>query len=189
MSGSTITYYRKQRGMTQVELSKKSGISRAYLSLIENERLEITDEMYSKIAKALDVSIDELKNEDSTPTNKLINRLSELTDSEKITWDIEGHNDLLIKISELLSCNADVLYLSKFDSGYYGLLQNNANEQIVLFHFNSEFDVFAGTLISDFFIIANSEEYNELTTLYNLVQSSTSENKYINDLLDELENL
>lgn len=59
--GYRIKAVREQIGMSQVQLSKKSGISRATIWMLENGEDKITTtKTLSKLAEALNVTIDEL---------------------------------------------------------------------------------------------------------------------------------
>ncbi|MBQ6516706.1 helix-turn-helix transcriptional regulator [bacterium] len=55
-----IIKYRKDLGMTQEDLSKKTGISRSSIAMIETAKRDITISNLSKIAKALNISLSEL---------------------------------------------------------------------------------------------------------------------------------
>ena len=57
-----IIKYRKDLGMTQEDLSKKTGISRSSIAMIETAKRDITISNLSKIAKALNISLSELTN-------------------------------------------------------------------------------------------------------------------------------
>ena len=52
---TSIRYMRKQRGMTLEELSAKTGIAAAHLSLIERDKRDPSIQTLNKIAKALEV--------------------------------------------------------------------------------------------------------------------------------------
>lgn len=54
----TISYYRKMRGLSQLQLAEKAGISRSYLSAIEAPSMitNISLEVLFTIAKQLDVT-------------------------------------------------------------------------------------------------------------------------------------
>lgn len=51
---------RREKGMTQKELSQKAGISTAMISFIENDKRQPTVYVIVSIAKALDVTLNEL---------------------------------------------------------------------------------------------------------------------------------
>lgn len=55
-----IIKYRKERELTQEELSSKTGISRSSIAMIETAKRDITISKLSKIAKALGVTLSEL---------------------------------------------------------------------------------------------------------------------------------
>ena len=55
-----IKVWREYRGLTQQQLADKAKISKPYLSQIETGKRKGTTEILSAIAKALDVSLDEL---------------------------------------------------------------------------------------------------------------------------------
>lgn len=51
---------RRQRGMSQVELAKRSGVSHGYISELENNLKSPTINILCKLAKALNCTLDEL---------------------------------------------------------------------------------------------------------------------------------
>jgi DNA-binding XRE family transcriptional regulator len=55
-----IKVWREYRGLTQQKLADTAGISKPYLSQIETGKRKGTTEILSMIAKALDVSLDEV---------------------------------------------------------------------------------------------------------------------------------
>lgn len=55
-----IKVWREYRGLTQQQLANAAGISKPYLSQIETGKRTGTTEILSTIAKALDVSLDEI---------------------------------------------------------------------------------------------------------------------------------
>ena len=58
--GARIAEVRHRKGMTQQELSKRSGIASSYLSRIEKRRLEPGPTTLLKIAQALETSLSDL---------------------------------------------------------------------------------------------------------------------------------
>ncbi|MCM3242729.1 helix-turn-helix domain-containing protein [Cytobacillus oceanisediminis] len=58
--GKNIKKFRKQAGLTQVELANKANISRSYLGDVENERYNVSLEVLGKIAKALNIDMSSL---------------------------------------------------------------------------------------------------------------------------------
>ena len=57
-----IRVWRKHRGLTQQELAERIGISKPYLSQIETGKRKGTTDVLSSIAKALDLSLDDIVN-------------------------------------------------------------------------------------------------------------------------------
>ncbi len=57
--GTRVMQVRSQKGITQRELSERSGIAGSYLSRIENRHLEPRPKTLRKIAEALDVPVAE----------------------------------------------------------------------------------------------------------------------------------
>lgn len=56
-----LKHFREERKMTQTELSKKSGVSRTIISLLENQKEIITTTgTLKKIANALDCKVSEI---------------------------------------------------------------------------------------------------------------------------------
>ena len=51
---------RKMRGLTQIQLSEKANISQAYLCDLEKNRRGAKPDTFQRIADALDVSVNEL---------------------------------------------------------------------------------------------------------------------------------
>lgn len=55
-----LEYYRKMKGMTQVELAKRVGIAQGNISKMENGKQKPTASTAVKLADVLDVSLDDL---------------------------------------------------------------------------------------------------------------------------------
>ena len=58
--GENIKEIRTQKGMSQGDLCRKLGVDRAYMSNVENGNKNPTLGTIERIAKALNVSVDEL---------------------------------------------------------------------------------------------------------------------------------
>ncbi len=58
--GKRIAFLRKQRGLTQLALSIESGLALSFVSDLERGKRNPSIETLWKIAKALDVSLEEL---------------------------------------------------------------------------------------------------------------------------------
>ena len=61
-----LAFWRKHRGMTQVELSQAAGISQPYLAQLENGQREGAVSVYGRLSKLLRVGIDDLVPEPET---------------------------------------------------------------------------------------------------------------------------
>ncbi|QLY82220.1 helix-turn-helix transcriptional regulator [Clostridium intestinale] len=55
-----VKQYRILRGLTQIELAIKVGVSRNYISEVENNKYDIRTSLLYDLAEVLDVSLDEL---------------------------------------------------------------------------------------------------------------------------------
>jgi DNA-binding XRE family transcriptional regulator len=55
-----LAFWRKHRGMTQIELSQAAGISQPYLAQLEYGQREGAVSVYARLAKLLNVRIDDL---------------------------------------------------------------------------------------------------------------------------------
>lgn len=58
--GLNIAYYRKERGLSQIQLAERIDISRTHMSRIENNDCAVSLDVIFSIAKALEVPIDKL---------------------------------------------------------------------------------------------------------------------------------
>lgn len=74
--GFHIKERRREQGTTQVALAKKLGISPSYLNLIEADKRAVGGTLLQKIAKALNLDLDQLS---GLRERRLIDRLAELT--------------------------------------------------------------------------------------------------------------
>lgn len=55
-----LSFWRKHRGMTQVELARAAAISQPYLAQLESGQREATVPVYARLAECLNVRIDDL---------------------------------------------------------------------------------------------------------------------------------
>ena len=55
--GLNIAYYRKEQGLSQMQLADKIDISRTHMSRIENNDCAVSLDVIFSIAKALNVSV------------------------------------------------------------------------------------------------------------------------------------
>lgn len=58
--GLNIAYYRKDKGLSQMELSEKIDISRTHMSRIENNDCAVSLDVIFSIAQVLDISVSKL---------------------------------------------------------------------------------------------------------------------------------
>lgn len=91
MVGEKIKYRRVELGLTQDELCKKAGISKSFLSEIENGKKSISAETLLNIAEALNVSLDFLMKGISHTIKQTANieipqKLVELASKERISF-------------------------------------------------------------------------------------------------------
>lgn len=72
--GKNILFHRKKRNMTIDELSKKSGVSKSMLSQVEQEKTNPTVVTVWKIARSLDVSINQLLQTDEEASIEVLRK-------------------------------------------------------------------------------------------------------------------
>ena len=72
--GKNILFYRKKKNMTIDELSKKSGVSKSMLSQVEQEKTNPTVVTVWKIARSLDVSINQLLQTEGEPSIEILRK-------------------------------------------------------------------------------------------------------------------
>lgn len=82
--GERIKNLRKERSLTQVELAKKSNISRSYLTDIENNRYNPSVETLKAIANSLEVTLSDILSDESKEITSLNDR-----DKKSITNDLK----------------------------------------------------------------------------------------------------
>ena len=58
--GLNIAYYRKEKGLSQMQLSEKINISRTHMSRIENNDCAVSLDVIFSIAKALEIPVNKL---------------------------------------------------------------------------------------------------------------------------------
>ena len=77
--GAAIRRIRRQRKLTQLQLSNSLGISTSYLNLIENNRRNVTGKILVSFAKEFNVELSELAAEnDSSLLNDLMEVFSDV---------------------------------------------------------------------------------------------------------------
>ena len=79
--GTTIRSYRLQKGLSQGDIEKKTGLLRCYLSRVENGHTVPSLETLAKIAEAMDISLADFFPGTETPrdreTQKALGELSQ----------------------------------------------------------------------------------------------------------------
>ena len=75
--GTTIRDFRLQRGMSQGDIEKRTGLLRCYLSRVENGHTVPSLETLQKIAGALDLQLSQFFAEDQVPREVATLNLSE----------------------------------------------------------------------------------------------------------------
>ncbi len=58
--GLNISYYRKEKGLSQMQLAEKVNISRTHMSRIENNDCAVSLDVIFSTAKALEISVSKL---------------------------------------------------------------------------------------------------------------------------------
>lgn len=58
--GLNISYFRKERGLSQMQLAEKIDVSRTHMSRIENNDCAVSLDVIFSIAKALDIPVHKL---------------------------------------------------------------------------------------------------------------------------------
>jgi transcriptional regulator with XRE-family HTH domain len=75
--GTTIRAFRLQKGLSQGDIEKKTGLLRCYLSRVENGHTVPSLDTLSKIAQALDLPISQFFTEDSLGNRFTTQKLSD----------------------------------------------------------------------------------------------------------------
>ncbi len=60
MNLNNLRHYRERKGLTQIELGNRVGLSHAMITYIENGLKDTTGQKWKLIADALDCSVDDL---------------------------------------------------------------------------------------------------------------------------------
>lgn len=81
--GKRLKFARKDKGLTQAELQKMSGVSQQMISLIESEKVESTTEVFN-LSEALDVNPKWL----ATGNGEMKNQATELSRDEEVILKI-----------------------------------------------------------------------------------------------------
>lgn len=103
--GSRIKLLREKKGISQVELSKKTGVVREQISRIENGQINATIKTIHKLTNALDVPLKEVFDFDTRNEENLKNYKIK----PFVKW-AGGKTQLLEKIRELMPADFNVYY-------------------------------------------------------------------------------
>lgn len=179
-----IALYRRKKGYTQKELAEKTGLSRSFISQIENNTNNPSDDTLYKISKVLDISIGQLKGKYNSENFSILNLLIDLTDSSTIRWK---------KIKDLSNIY-ESLYIVEIDSTTYKLYVNYIGDTKNLFDddgFSNDVMLEISDSKEDFKFQIKKDGLDEsisLENLKNLVSSQSKDNspkfKIINNLED-----
>jgi transcriptional regulator with XRE-family HTH domain len=95
--GQVIRNYRGQRGLSQGDIERRTGLLRCYLSRVENGHTVPSLETLAKIAEAMDISLADFFPGTETPrdrdTQRMIGELSE--DELRFLAEIKRHSSTL----------------------------------------------------------------------------------------------
>ena len=92
--GGTINKLRKERKMTLVELSEKSGVALATLSRMENNKMTGTLESHMKICEALEIALPELY-KNLYPSRKAVDIQKQRSRTEVFIHDKKSSEEIL----------------------------------------------------------------------------------------------
>lgn len=95
--GQVIRSYRSQRGLSQGDIERRTGLLRCYLSRVENGHTVPSLETLAKIAEAMDISLAEFFPGVETPQDRDTQKmLSELSEEEvRFLSQIKKHSSTL----------------------------------------------------------------------------------------------
>src|SRR5438128_4705847 len=100
--GAVIKTYRSQRGLSQGDIERRTGLLRCYLSRVENGHTVPSLETLAKIAEAMDISLADFFPGTETPrdrdTQKMLGELSE--DEIRFLSEIKRHSSGLSRSEE-----------------------------------------------------------------------------------------
>lgn len=71
--GTKIKQARIRQGLTQIELSEKTGLTERTIQRIENHEVEPSKHSLNKIGRILDLNLNELKSKDMTKKQNILN--------------------------------------------------------------------------------------------------------------------
>jgi transcriptional regulator with XRE-family HTH domain len=110
--GETIRNYRLQKGMSQGDIEKRTGLLRCYLSRVENGHTVPSLDTLSKIAMALDLPIAQFFDDDSATRHLNTQKLSDeelrfLTQIRRYSTNLnDGERKLLLSMAKKFAATA-----------------------------------------------------------------------------------
>jgi transcriptional regulator with XRE-family HTH domain len=135
--GTRIIQLRNQKGLTQQELSDRTGLAASYLSRIENRHLEPRPQTLRKIASAMGVPISELFQENAaklgtlqcliTSSGSCIMNLLQSARGKRVATGAESYNPRqlqLLRMANYLIQTADARVLDSLQVLLGALLQS-----------------------------------------------------------------
>lgn len=172
MLGSMISKIRKEKHITKVELSKRTGINIGHLTHIEKGERNPSHKTLSNICKALDVpyqTLAALYDKNLTEEHDRCNMLNHISYNKVLAVDFYSdfiecpanvpNSSFAIKICD----NSMKPYLSK---GEYGFIELNAplnNKDIGFFKYNNNFIVRRFIIRKDKLVLrADNKEYSDI---------------------------
>ena len=123
--GSTIRRLRRQRNISQIELSNKLAISASYLNLIENNRRNLTGTLVIKLAELFNIELSEFKTEEDP--NLYANMLETFSDEIFENTDLNTSDIKDLVINQPILAKAIRLLYDK----YCFLNEDNKNSYLI----------------------------------------------------------
>lgn len=178
-----IAYYRRKKGMTQKGLAEKTGLSRSFISQIENNTNTPSNDSLFKIAQVLGISVELLKDNEKNyvkdEDTELVNLLINITGDEKIRWDL--FNDPSEYYDGIYKSNVrGTEYLLYFK---YGKSFKNIYIEYIKLEFKNEYDGYSD------FIDSQTQDNNLLYELFQTIQNLDRDRSPKFKLINELEKI
>lgn len=178
-----IAYYRRKKGMTQKELAEKTGLSRSFISQIENNSNTPSNDSLFKIAQVLGISVELLKDNEKNyvkdEDSELVNLLINITGDEKIRWNF--FNDPSECYDGIYK--TDVRGTEYFLYFNYGKSLTNVYIEYIKLEFKNEYDGYSD------FIDSQTQDNNLLYELFQTIQNLERDKSPKFKLINELEKI
>ncbi|WP_276864429.1 helix-turn-helix domain-containing protein [Anaerococcus tetradius] len=178
-----IAYYRRKKGMTQKELAEKTGLSRSFISQIENNSNTPSNDSLFKIAQVLGISVELLKDNEKNyvkdEDSELVNLLINITGDEKISWNLfddpSEYYDGIYK--------SDVRGTEYFLYFKYTKSLTNVYIAYIKLEFKNDYDGYSD------FIDSQTQDNNLLYKLFQTIQNLERDRSPKFKLINELEKI